>query len=147
MPEGERFAIIQTDSMIAQTFPPPRGERWYEAVQRYWRSQQLLTEVELRARLLEMGLDEPAASQQIQKARKVLEMNLNAMTSWDHVTTIGYRNREGQEVLRKTDRVGSTPDQRVFVLRCSVCGYEYGSNGSDIYNRLCPNCQEGPAGL
>ena len=147
MPEGERFCIINTDAMIAGTFPPQPGERWFDAVRRYFEGQQLLTEDELRTRLSAMGLDEPAASQQIQRARKVAEMNMSAMTSWDHVTTIGYRNREGQEVLRKTDRVGSTPEQRVFVLRCGVCGHEYGCDGCDIYDRLCPNCQDGVPGL
>src|SRR5262245_27277108 len=145
MPEGERFAIIRTDAMIAQTFPPPPGERWHEAMQRYWRSQQLLTEVELRARLSAMGLDEPAVTQQIQRARKVTAMNI--VSSWDHVTTIGYRNRDGQLVVRKTDREGHSPEQRVFILRCTVCGHEYGTEGSEIYGRLCPKCQDGPPAL
>jgi hypothetical protein len=50
-------------------------------------------------------------------------------------------------VIRKTDRTGSAPGQRVFILRCTVCNHEYGADGCDIYDRLCPKCQDGPPGL
>ena len=64
-PEGERFVIIQPETMVARTFPPKPGERWPEAVRRFFESEPLLTESDLRTRLAEMGLDETAASQQI----------------------------------------------------------------------------------
>jgi hypothetical protein len=34
----------------------------------------------------------------------------------------------------------------VFVLIVG-CGREYGANGSDIFQRKCPNCQGGTSGL
>ena len=145
LPEGERFAIVFPETMIARTFPPRPGESWPDAMRRYFESNQLLTEDLLRSRLAEMGLDESAVSMQITRARKLKDFN--ALTSWEHVTTIGFRNREGQEVIRKTERAGSAPGQRVFILHCTVCGYEYGADGVDIYDRLCPNCQDGPSGL
>jgi hypothetical protein len=145
MPEGERFAIITPETMLARTFPPKPGEQWVDAVRRYFTSNQLYTENDLRIRLGEMGLDDAAASEQIQRARDMQEMNRQG--SWDHVTSIGYRNREGQEVVRKTEREGSTPGQRVFILRCTVCDHEYRTEGSEIYDRLCPKCQDGPPGL
>jgi hypothetical protein len=37
--------------------------------------------------------------------------------------------------------------QYVYVLQCSICGYEYGANGSDIHLRRCPSCQGGQPGL
>jgi hypothetical protein len=143
--EGERFVIIQPETLIARTFPPRPGERWPDAMRRFFGGRQLLTEVHLRARLAEMGLDDAAASDQIQRARRLKEMN--ELTSWDHVTTIGFRNREGQRVIRKTGRQGQAPGQRVFILECTVCGHEYGTDGCDIYDRLCPECQDGPPGL
>ena len=145
MPEGERFAIIQPETMIARTFPPLPREQWPDAMRRFFKEQQLLTEEDLRAKLTEIGLDEAAATAQIERARK--QTALHTEFSWDHVTTIGYRNREGQQVIRKTDRAGSAPAQRVFILHCTVCDHEYGSDGCDIYDRLCPKCQDGAPGL
>ena len=145
MPEGERFAIIHPETMLARTFPPRPGEQWPDAIRRYFESNRLFTEDRLRARLAEMGLDEAAVSEQIRRARKLNEMNQHV--SWDRITSIGYRNREGQQVIRKTERDGSTPGQRVFILHCTVCDHEYGTDGCDIYDRLCPKCQDGPPGL
>jgi hypothetical protein len=145
MPEGERFAIIQPETMIARTFPPLPKEQWSDAVRRYLASNQLFTEDRLRVRLAAMGLDEAAASEQIRRARKMTEMNRQG--SWDHLTSIGYRNKEGQQVIRKTERNGTVPGQRVFILHCTVCDHEYGVDGCDIYDRLCPKCQDGPPGL
>jgi hypothetical protein len=145
MPQGERFAIIHAETMIARTFPPQPGERWPDAVRRYVASNQLFTEERVRVQLAAMGLDEAAVSMQIQRARKLKECN--ERSSWDHVTAIGYRNREGQQVIRKTEREGTAPGQRVFILHCTVCDHEYGTDGCDIYNRLCPKCQDGPPGL
>ena len=56
-------------------------------------------------------------------------------------TQIGYVNRNGQVTIRNTQQAGS--DQ----LACSKCGYSYGSNGSDIFDRKCPECQGGRHGL
>ena len=145
MPEGERFALIDPETMIARTFPPKRGEKWSDAMRRYFEGNELFTEDRLRIKLSEMGLDEAAVSEQIQRARRMTEMNQQG--SWEHITSIGYRNRDGQEVVRKTVREGSSPEQRVFILHCTVCDYEYGAEGSEIYDRLCPKCQDGPPGL
>jgi hypothetical protein len=145
LPEGERFLILYPETMLARTFPPKPGERWPDAMRRFFEQQTLLTEKDLRTKLREMGVDETAATAQIERARK--QTALNTEFSWDHITTIGYRNREGQEVIRKTDRDGSTPGQRVFILHCTVCDHEYGADGCDIYDRLCPKCQDGPPGL
>jgi hypothetical protein len=145
MPEGERFAIISPETMISRTFPPKPGEGWPEAVRRYFESSQLFTEDVLRLKLAEMGLDETAVAMQIQRARTLTKFN--ELTSWEHVTTIGFRNRDGQQVIRKTEREGPTPGQRIFILQCTVCDHEYGAEGSEIYDRLCPKCQDGPPGL
>ena len=144
-PDGDWFALIETEAMIALTFPPRPGEAWSDAMRRYLHAQELLTEDGIRARLAAMGLDERAATERIFQARR--QTALNAKGSWDHITTIGFRNREGQLVLRKTDRDGQSPGQRVFILQCTVCNHEYGCDGCDIYDRLCPKCQDVAAGL
>ena len=41
---------------------------------------------------------------------------------------------------------GDEPSQHVFVMRCSVCGHEYGTYGVEIPHRQCPKCQDGPPG-
>ncbi len=62
-------------------------------------------------------------------------------------TEPGYTNRNGQVVIRGTDLPGTDHYQYIYVLRCGACGYEYGANGSDIFQRKCPNCQGGAPGL
>lgn len=146
VPEGERFALIYPEMMLSRAFPPPKpGDRWQDAMRRFLEEQQLLTESALRNKLREIGMDDAAATAQIERARKAT--SLNSEFSWDHVTSIGFRNRDGQQVIRKTSREGRTPEQRVFILQCTVCGHEYGADGSEIYERLCPKCQDGPPGL
>jgi len=62
-------------------------------------------------------------------------------------TDVGYVNRNGQTVLRATGRPGNDHLQYTYVLRCKACGNEYGANGSDIFQRKCPACQDGQPGL
>lgn len=62
-------------------------------------------------------------------------------------TAVGYVNPRGQEVIRRTDLAGTDHGQRVYVLRCGGCEHEYGANGSDIFRRRCPACQNGASGL
>lgn len=61
-------------------------------------------------------------------------------------TTPGYVNRNLQEVIARTELAGSDHGQRVYLLRCTRCGYQYGANGSDIFQRKCPMCQGGKPG-
>jgi hypothetical protein len=53
-------------------------------------------------------------------------------------TESGYENANGQIVVRSTELAGTDYGQRIYVLKCTKCGREYGSNGSDIFQRLCP---------
>ena len=62
-------------------------------------------------------------------------------------TTPGYRNANGQMVVRATGFAsGSFPGQRIYHLRCGGCSFEYGANGCDIHNRRCPKHQDGEPG-
>jgi len=62
-------------------------------------------------------------------------------------TQVGFVNRNGQVVIRKTDIDGTDHMQKVYQLACSECGQVYGANGSDIHLRKCPECQGGATGL
>lgn len=52
-----------------------------------------------------------------------------------------------QEVLRKTDHPGTDHNAKVWVLRCRVCGFCYGANSTDAWERKCPNHDGGKPGL
>jgi len=62
-------------------------------------------------------------------------------------TAIGFINRNQQEVVVRTDAPGTDHGQYVYILRCGVCGHEYGANGSDIFQRKCPKHGSGAPGL
>ena len=62
-------------------------------------------------------------------------------------TTIGYKNRNDQIVIRRTGLSGTDHGQYIYILKCSNCQNEYGANGSDIWQRKCPKCQNGKPGL
>jgi hypothetical protein len=72
---------------------------------------------------------------------------MNQGVLWERVTDVGYRNPDGQEVAARTDKMSGDPAQRVYVMRCAVCAHEYGTYGSEIPHRCCPNCQDGAPGL
>jgi hypothetical protein len=62
-------------------------------------------------------------------------------------TVPGFENLNNQVVVRATEIPGNDHMQYVYVLKCGYCEHEYGANGSDIFQRRCPNCQDGMAGL
>ncbi len=62
-------------------------------------------------------------------------------------TEPGYRNRNGQTVIRDTGFPGNDHIQRTYELECGTCGHRYCANGSDIFQRRCPNCDGGRPGL
>jgi hypothetical protein len=62
-------------------------------------------------------------------------------------TEPAFINPHGQITIRNTGLPGTDHNQYVYQLGCSNCGHVYGANGSDIYERKCPQCQKGRAGL
>jgi hypothetical protein len=146
-PEGERFAIFRRDDWLKSASPSQWGSplTQIEAMEQFVRSLELLTEDLLRARLEIMGLANDAVTNHIVKARNMRKLNTGV--SWERVTDAGFRNEEGQVVVARTTRSGGEPEQRVFVMQCGVCGHRYGTYGSEIPHRCCPNCQDGPTGL
>ena len=58
----------------------------------------------------------------------------------------GETNRQGQEVVRKTDTRSTThPFAKIWVLRCRACGTRYGCNSCDAHIRRCPICHPNAA--
>jgi hypothetical protein len=146
-PEGERFAIFRRDDWLRSASPSQWGSpaTHIDAMEQFVRSLELLTEESLRERLEGMGLADDAVTNHIVRARNTREMNKGG--TWERVTIPGYRNEEGQIVVARTTRTEGDPPQRVFVMECGVCGYRYGTYGSEIPHRCCPQCQDGPPGL
>lgn len=62
-------------------------------------------------------------------------------------TREGFENRNGQVNLGCTEEPGTDHDQLIYRLQCKHCGVVYGANGSDIFQRKCPGCQDGAPGL
>lgn len=61
-------------------------------------------------------------------------------TKW---TETGSINRNNQRNNGKTDVPGSDNMQWFYDMECLKCGYKYHANGTDIWQRKCPNCQGG----
>jgi putative restriction endonuclease len=59
----------------------------------------------------------------------------------------GDINRNDQQILRLTKERGTDHQARVWVLKCLQCLNIYGSNSTDAWERKCPACQKGNAGL
>lgn len=60
-------------------------------------------------------------------------------------TEIGYLNRNNQKVLGTRGIKGTDHGQVSYKIECQNedCGCRYGSNGTDNFQRKCPNCQDG----
>ncbi len=57
-------------------------------------------------------------------------------------TEIGYVNRNNQKNNGRTDIPGTDFGQWFYDMECLDCGHKYHANGSNIYEKKCPNCQE-----
>lgn len=64
-------------------------------------------------------------------------------------TQIGFINRNLQEVLGTCGVKGNDHGQYSYKIICrkNECGHIYGSNSSDIFQRKCPKCDDGKAGI
>lgn len=62
-------------------------------------------------------------------------------------TQIGYLNRNRQRCLGHAGVKGNDHLQVAYKMECLDCGYVYGANGADIFQRKCPECQDGLPGI
>ena len=143
----EQFVMIARSELFPGLTPgqPASREQWMDHFARLLH-QPRLDERGVREALLGRGLSAREIDEQVMAARRKFVVMTSQPTAWEHTTRIGYRNPEGQEILKKTDK-GGPEGQRIYVLRCTVCGHEYGAYGIDADIRRCPSCQDGPAGL
>lgn len=149
----ERFIIIETQVMMSD-FARSLAEtsttkERMAAIGQHFRTRALLSEEEVRAELVKWELPEVEVDEQIARARRTRQLTTDVDSRsfvFERITRIGYCNDDEQEVVRKTTRSGPG-SQRVFVMRCRVCGHEYGAFGCDIHIRRCPKCQDGLPGL
>ena len=58
-------------------------------------------------------------------------------------TDAGYVNKNNQKNIGRTDEPGTDNGQWFYEMECLNCGHKYKANGSDIWQRKCPNCQGG----
>ena len=60
---------------------------------------------------------------------------------------IGYLNPHSQQCCGHCGVPGTDHGQYAYKTECTICGYVYGTNGSDMYEKRCPECQKGAAGI
>jgi len=60
---------------------------------------------------------------------------------------IGYLNRNGQQCCGHCGAPGTDHGQYAYKMECTICGYVYGANSSDVHDRRCPECQKGAPGI
>ena len=145
-PDAERFAILRRSAVPIGPYLWSRSvDDFRAAFARFFEDAVPLTEEQLRSELARRGMPSDDVEDQIDRARNFA--SAGAGFRWERTTAIGFRNEHGQEVALKTPAAGNIPGQRVYVLRCSACGHEYGANGSDLHSRRCPQCQDGPPAL
>ena len=58
-------------------------------------------------------------------------------------TEAGYVNKNNQKNLGCTGETGTDHCQKFYQMECLKCGKKYNANGTDIWQRKCPNCQGG----
>jgi hypothetical protein len=147
--DGERFRLVRLYEYLKRDHPwAVRSTMW--DMHEHITSLPLVTEAEARAALAASGLSADAVEAQFARGRRMIAA-LREARPGDFViespTAVGHRNRHGQVVIRKTDTPGTLPLERVYVLQCEYCEYEYGTNGCDVHSRKCPQCQHGREGL
>jgi len=62
-------------------------------------------------------------------------------------TKIGYINPNEQLCHGTLGVKGTDHLQYSYRMECLICGYVYGANGSDVFQRNCPKCQNGMPGI
>jgi hypothetical protein len=97
----------------------------------------------------ELALDEESRKRGCATASKFLHLSTGVPLSTERsdTTAVGFRNKNGQVVVRNTGTPGTDHLQYIYQLACSKCGNSYGANGSDIHERKCPACQGGAPGF
>lgn len=83
---------------------------------------------------------------------EVITMNeIDIQIDWQdgsgETVEIGYLNPNGQQCCGHCGVAGADHGQYAYKIECTICGYVYGANGSDMDERRCPECQGGAPGI
>ena len=74
-------------------------------------------------------------------------MPINWQEGTGESTEMGYLNRNGQQCFGHCGVQGTDSGQYAYKTECTICGYVYGTNGSDMHEMRCPECQKGAPGI
>lgn len=74
-------------------------------------------------------------------------LNLDFENGQGEYNKIGAINKNGQLCLGSRQVRGTDHNALSFKMRCMHCDYVYGANGTDVFQRKCPRCQQGAAGI
>jgi hypothetical protein len=71
------------------------------------------------------------------------------MSGITETTTIGYVNRNNQHCCGHRGVPGTDHGQLAYRMEClqPKCDHVYGANGTDVFQRKCPSCQDGRDGI
>ena len=73
---------------------------------------------------------------------------MNEFTSGRGKTTkVGCVNRNRQKCHGHRGVNGNDHNQKAYKMECLNCGAIYGANGSDVWQRKCPDCGGGKPGI
>lgn len=84
----------------------------------------------------------PANNDRPYLTRWIREHQPDVITTRD-TTASGYINTNNQRNNGKTEKPGTDNNQFLYEMECLNCGRKYYANGSDIWQRKCPSCQDG----
>ena len=62
-------------------------------------------------------------------------------------TKVGYLNRNQQRCMGHRGVPGTDHGQLAYGMECLKCGHIYGANGTDIFQRKCPECGGAKPGI
>jgi rubredoxin len=83
--------------------------------------------------------------------RKIIMSKTDIPVQWQNGSgesvEIGYLNRNGQQCCGHCGVSGTDYMQYAYKTECTICGYVYGTNASDMDERRCPEFQGGAPGI
>jgi hypothetical protein len=59
----------------------------------------------------------------------------------------GRVNKNDQRCRGTLDVPGTDKNAFAYKMECTLCGFVYGTNSGDVFERKCPNCQGGAPGI
>lgn len=95
--------------------------------------------------ILVVKFDEKKQQQNIQQTKTVqtTKVEVEKMAKSKETTEAGYINKNNQLNHGRSEKEGNDHNQYFYNMECLLCGHTYYANGSDIWQRKCPNCQGG----